>query len=1009
MSRTLSRPSRTIGSCLVFLPVLAGLVACGEPSAREIVGSARPFEGRLGGGFAHAPCPATVTPYGTRLDCPALPTETRLVLSETYADRVAGPATSTLRGGGPAPDREWAIREGLTATDAESLADPIAALRELVAREPENAGHRSDLAALLLRRQALGGSPRDLVEASSEAREAKALDPTLSDARFNFAVALERLYVRSTAADAWRDFLEVEPSGPWADEARERLANLEAPLPEPEPVRLDTSPVDDPEAAAVELLELLESASSVDAQDRVAAEIRRFAEDLEGALDGESHASLVAGYRAMAESAASENCAVKRPALARAASAFEAAPGGEALVALADYRDLRCIYWARDAEATKTRGLELLRAAEAAERTFLATRIAWILGTNAFSLNRFGAAEAHYLRALEHAEPGDGCAESVYSLLAELRDRMGDPEDAWRHRIEALRVATSLPGHPRLSLLFIEAGRSMREKGAFDLALAFQDEAVPLDEATGRPLDAAEAHLTRLDLLLSAGRFDDATRALNAARRHANAISDEKSRRHTKVVLDLLAARASLSDDPATTLQQLERVDASFFHEGLEYWRLEMESLRGRALATLGRNDEAARAWRGALAEFDKRRESVSDPLDRIRLLDQARGIVDQWVALEWESDPAIAWQIHERTRARELRERLGVGVPSSAAVREALPTSTLLVDLRVQPDRVLGWRIDRESVVPFEVAVSRREIEESVERFRRAIVEDDSDAFYRLGATLHGWLLEPADLPDEVDLVIAADSALRGLPFAALFDPDSRTFAIERHALALVPGAALLLREPTAPRRASPTILAVGDPAFDRKRHRLDRLPAAESEAREIAALFSGSRALVGSEATPSAFFESVAEGFSWIHVASHAVSRADQPLESALLLAPEPDHPGDLLARDLYDVSFRGVDLVFLAACGTGTGYGSALEGTLDLSHPLLANGVPNVVTTLWPIQDRRSLDFSRAFYDALSTGVSPSRALRSVQVSMIGSTDRDLWNPSTWAAYQIVGAAD
>ncbi|MDP9002907.1 MAG: tetratricopeptide repeat protein [Myxococcota bacterium] len=48
-------------------------------------------------------------------------------------------------------------------------------------------------------------------------------DPRFADAHFNLAMAWERLGERSHARPHWRKYLELEPSGTWADVAREHL------------------------------------------------------------------------------------------------------------------------------------------------------------------------------------------------------------------------------------------------------------------------------------------------------------------------------------------------------------------------------------------------------------------------------------------------------------------------------------------------------------------------------------------------------------------------------------------------------------------------------------------------------------------------------------------------------------------------------------------------------------------------------------------------------------------
>ncbi len=64
------------------------------------------------------------------------------------------------------------------------------------------------------------GEPRRAV---SYFEKAIAADPRFADAHFNLAMALEQIGERARARPHWKRYLEIEPSGTWADIAREHL------------------------------------------------------------------------------------------------------------------------------------------------------------------------------------------------------------------------------------------------------------------------------------------------------------------------------------------------------------------------------------------------------------------------------------------------------------------------------------------------------------------------------------------------------------------------------------------------------------------------------------------------------------------------------------------------------------------------------------------------------------------------------------------------------------------
>lgn len=64
----------------------------------------------------------------------------------------------------------------------------------------------------------------DPAAAARSLRQAVAADPAFADAHYNLADLLERTDEPERAARAWEAYLRLDPAGPWAEEARRRLA-----------------------------------------------------------------------------------------------------------------------------------------------------------------------------------------------------------------------------------------------------------------------------------------------------------------------------------------------------------------------------------------------------------------------------------------------------------------------------------------------------------------------------------------------------------------------------------------------------------------------------------------------------------------------------------------------------------------------------------------------------------------------------------------------------------------
>ncbi len=48
--------------------------------------------------------------------------------------------------------------------------------------------------------------------------------PTYADAHYHLARLLDRMGQHAEAANHWRQFMDLAPASPWADEAQDRIA-----------------------------------------------------------------------------------------------------------------------------------------------------------------------------------------------------------------------------------------------------------------------------------------------------------------------------------------------------------------------------------------------------------------------------------------------------------------------------------------------------------------------------------------------------------------------------------------------------------------------------------------------------------------------------------------------------------------------------------------------------------------------------------------------------------------
>ena len=189
--------------------------------------------------------------------------------------------------------------------------------------------------------------------------------------------------------------------------------------------------------------------------------------------------------------------------------------------------------------------------------------------------------------------------------------------------------------------------------------------------------------------------------------------------------------------------------------------------------------------------------------------------------------------------------------------------------------------------------------------------------------------------------------------------------------------------------------------------------LPATATEAALFRAAGSGWTARVGGEATEAALRRALATD-AVVHVATHGVFNLRNPVFSRIELARAPgailDDDGRLEVHEILGLMIRS-PLVFLSGCETGVIQGWSDDpvrgtGDLALAQAVLAAGAPNVIMTLWRIDDAGAAELAGRFYRRLNA-TSVAGALADAQRQM--AADPRYANPYYWAGYTLSGRGD
>lgn len=339
---------------------------------------------------------------------------------------------------------------------------------------------------------------------------------------------------------------------------------------------------------------------------------------------------------------------------------------------------------------------------------------------------------------------------------------------------------------------------------------------------------------------------------------------------------------------------------------------------------------------------------------------------------------------------------------PCASEIQRSVPEGTALIDYFTADGTICALVMTRRRITAY-TDLARVEDVRSVQRRLRYHIQK---VFLGCGYTrphasgliagtldplrkLYDLLLRPmVALASSDRLVIVPHGVLHGLPFHAFHDGEA--YLLDRREVTYALSATLWSCSSADP--APEQSEAVHSAVFGVPSPGIERV---STEVGEISRLLPGARTYCGDAATIGSFY-AAAPGCRYIHMATHAQYRADNPLYSGLRLSD-----GWLLARDLYDLRLQ-CSLATLSACRTGAAAVEPGDEIFGLIRGFLIAGVQSVAASLWAADDESTAELMVRFYSLIAEGLRPAAALRAAQLSV-----RDQYpHPYYWAAFALVG---
>ena len=938
----------------------------------------------------------------------------------------------------------WLDARGRAELMNDRYGSALAVLERAYRYAPEDPKIRIDLAsAYFLRGDELKRS-EDYGRAADLLGQVLSKDPRNAVARFNRAIVSERLHLYEQAIADWKQYLELDPSSPWSEEARQHLKDLHAQINRHQEnmERALVGPAEfvalvhdhrpgshqDVDTRADRYFELALrewiplAFSNPTTSDSVAAHaalddlakilaqrhgdfwLTDFLRELQ--RNPLSRTGLPQLVDAVKHNETSDYDNARQSAV-DAASAFRAArmSSGEIMARFeASYADQlkyqisNCLTEARargDPHSTdRYPWLQAQLALEMAACTDWNDEAAPKFSSEALSL-----AELHHYPSL---------ALRATTFLATLYEDHGDASSAWRYASDGL--AQFWEGdYPSMRGYSLYAGLDYvaedEKEWSFDVQI-LEEAATLLGDDPDLEMRAMQRYRLANALVMT-GDYSSAEHDFQEAETLFSRSGEGTRKNNLEFETQIgLAKLELLRFHPGRTIRRLEPLKATAEQSPDPNLMFDYFRNLGLAYFAVGDPDQARASLAVAVTLAERSLQTNRDERERLiwcRKSDEVYRALVQINSFGFPKDAFSEWEWFKGASLRggvspsvlDPRKTVSVDPASAPALSFLPPADTVIVSYALLPQGLLAWSYSRDGVTQHHLGLSKLDLDRLAHKFADHCSRPDSDANILKAESqeLYEKLLAPMELSLRpfTHLVIEPDQILWMIPFEALLDRNG-VYLGDRYAISMSPGLDYLSLTPSRQRVSEQSrIVIVADPEISGRAP----LDDAEKEAKGIAQQFRYNTLLLKSDADYGRVAEQI-EDADIFHFSGHATAT--------------PDGVGLVFGNSVMDVSkirvskFLHLKLAVLSACDTANGTSAVFDDRDSLARLLVGAGVPDVVASRWMADSRATATLMRVFYAQLVSGKGVSSALREASRKLRGN--QEFLHPFYWANFSAFG---
>lgn len=276
---------------------------------------------------------------------------------------------------------------------------------------------------------------------------------------------------------------------------------------------------------------------------------------------------------------------------------------------------------------------------------------------------------------------------------------------------------------------------------------------------------------------------------------------------------------------------------------------------------------------------------------------------------------------------------------------------------------------------------------------------------------------------------IISPDGELANIPFESLM--INGKFALEKAEISYVPSLSVLelmhSREEQNQMLKRQKIFAMGgipygnhspqecaesfanflqNPSLlDLPRIKWQNLPGTAKEVEAVSNMFPTKMVVSGGSASES-YLKSLdkngeLKNYQYILFSAHGMYIPKAPELSSIVLGRDVKADGYVTVGEWAGYNLAS-DLVYLSACESGLGKYQPGEGVMGIPYNLTLAGNQNTVMSLWSVDDKKTEEFTKSFFEKLSQGMPQAKALSETKQEFMMKGEK----PSIWAAFLLYG---